>query len=216
VSFQINGRSGFGVFIDIKIFLKIIINTMLKFLTRKQQIVAIVFAGIIGGLLVYSGYAFRVTSYLGDDPATCMNCHVMTPYYATWAHSAHANNATCTDCHLPHDNFASYWVRKGQDGLRHTWAFLTSDEHDVIRAIDSSKRVAMQNCFRCHGELNTEFVYRGRQVTYEETQRGNHKACWDCHRETPHGVNSAASTPDALVPHPPAVAPEWLRNLMQK
>ena len=48
-------------------------------------------AVIIGGVIVGGGalfmYMLRAHTYLGDDPAACVNCHIMTPYYATWFHS---------------------------------------------------------------------------------------------------------------------------------
>ena len=63
---------------------------------------------IVCGVLVGSGglfmYLLRAHTYLGDDPAACVNCHIMAPYYATWMHSSHSRDATCNDCHVPHEN----------------------------------------------------------------------------------------------------------------
>ena len=47
-------------------------------------------------------YLLRAHTYfVGDDPSACVNCHIMTPYYATWSHSSHGRDATCNDCHVP-------------------------------------------------------------------------------------------------------------------
>ena len=185
------------------------------FSTRKQKIIAIIFAGVICGLGGYTVYASKAASYLSDDPATCVNCHIMAPYYATWNHSSHGRNTTCNDCHVPHDNAARKWLFKGMDGMRHAAIFTVRGEPQVIQATSSSASVIMDNCIRCHEQLNTEFVKTGR-ITYNMAQHGAGKACWDCHRETPHGRVDLSSTPNSLVPYPKTIVPEWLRNLTKE
>ena len=147
-------------------------------------------AVIIGGVIVGGGalfmYMLRAHTYLGDDPAACVNCHIMTPYYATWFHSSHARNATCNDCHVPHENAVKKWTFKGMDGMKHVAAFLTKSEPQVIQAHEASSEVIMNNCIRCHTQLNTEFVKTGK-IDYMMSQVGEGKACWDCHRDVPHG-----------------------------
>jgi cytochrome c nitrite reductase small subunit len=108
-------------------------------------------------------YQMRMHTYLiGDDPAACINCHVMTPYYATWSHSSHFRDATCNDCHVPHQNVIKKYFFKGMDGMKHVGYFLTYSEHQAIRAEDASAEVIMDNCIRCHTQLNQEFVKTGR------------------------------------------------------
>ena len=83
-------------------------------------------------------------------------------------------------------------------------------------AIDESAEVIMNNCIRCHTQLNTEFVNTGR-IDHEMAMAGEGKACWDCHREVPHGgTNSLSSTPNALVPYPKSVSPDWLKDMLSK
>ena len=69
-----------------------------KFLTRityRQKIMLFLFSGVIVGLAGLFFYLLRMHTYIiGDDPAACINCHIMSPYYATWSHSAHARNTT--------------------------------------------------------------------------------------------------------------------------
>ena len=49
------------------------------------------------------------------------------------------------------------------------------------------------------------------------TLTGDGKACWDCHRDVPHGgMNSLSSTPAALVPYPESPVPEWLQKLIKE
>jgi cytochrome c nitrite reductase small subunit len=185
------------------------------FLTRKQKIIAIISIGIICGLVGYTMYASRFTTYMSDDPATCVNCHIMAPYYATWNHSSHARHTTCNDCHVPQNNAAQKWFFKGMDGMRHAAVFTMKGENHVIQAIDGSSTVIMNNCIRCHEQLNSEFVNTGK-VNIKMVRAGEGKACWDCHRDIPHGKNSLASTPHCLVPYPKSIAPEWLKKRTQK
>lgn len=185
------------------------------FPTRKGKIAAILAAGIVigcGGLFLYM---LRAHTYLGDSPSACINCHIMTPYYATWFHSSHSRNATCNDCHVPHENAVKKWTFKGMDGMRHVAAFLTHSESQVIRANPESAQVIMENCIRCHTQLNTEFVKTGK-IDYMKVQTGEGKACWDCHRDIPHGGQSnLATTPHALVPYPESPVPEWLQKMIE-
>ena len=185
------------------------------FSSKLQKTVAIILCGIICGLIGYVSYAFRLTSYLSDDAETCMNCHIMAPYYATWAHGSHSQNTTCVDCHLPQDNAVQKWFFKGKDGIRHTTMFLMKQESDVINAIEASSTVIMNNCIRCHEQLNQEFVKTGRS-NFKMAQHGNGKACWDCHRNVPHGKNSLSSTPHAIVPHPKTITPDWIKTSSKK
>ena len=102
------------------------------------------------------------------------------------------------------------------DGMRHVAVFLTRGEKDVLRANKESAEVIMNNCIRCHTQLNTEFVNTGR-IDYMMSQVGEGKACWDCHRDVPHGgSNSLSSTPNALVPYPESPVPDWLQKMLKK
>ena len=52
---------------------------------------------------------------------------------------------------------------------------------------------------------------------YDMVKAGEGKACWDCHRDIPHGgTNSLSSTPNALVPYPKSDTPEWLKKLLSE
>ena len=59
-----------------------IIQTL--FPTRTWKLAAIIAGGVLCGLGSYTLYASRAWTYLSDDPATCVKCHIMGPYYATW------------------------------------------------------------------------------------------------------------------------------------
>ncbi|WP_296945089.1 cytochrome c nitrite reductase small subunit [uncultured Dysgonomonas sp.] len=175
-----------------------------------------VVGGIIVGLGGYSVYMSRAHSYLSDDPAACINCHIMTPYYQSWNHSSHAQWATCNDCHVPQDNIISKYAFKAKDGLYHAAVFTINGEPQVIRPRDESYGVIMDNCIRCHTQLNTEFVNTG-MISYCDVQEGKGKACWDCHTQVPHSkISNLSSSPNAIVPLPASPVPEWLKKRMNK
>ncbi|MDR0938297.1 MAG: cytochrome c nitrite reductase small subunit [Mediterranea sp.] len=192
--------------------IKSFINKLLP--TYRAKVVAVVIAGILVGGGALFMYQLRMHTYLTDDPAACVNCHIMGPYYATWFHSSHARDATCNDCHVPHENVVRKWTFKATDGMRHVAVFLADAQPEVIQARQESSRVIMENCIRCHTQLNTEFVKAGR-IDYMKAQVGEGKACWDCHRDVGHGRGTTLSTtPNAIVPYPSSPVPDWLKKMM--
>ena len=92
--------------------------------------------------------------------------------------------------------------------MKHVAAFLTKSEPQVIQAHEASSEVIMNNCIRCHTQLNTEFVKTGK-IDYMMSQVGEGKV--------PHGgKNSLSGTPGAIVPLPESPVPEWLRKMVNQ
>lgn len=175
----------------------------------------IVLAGVFCGLLVLVFRISNASSYLSDEPSTCVNCHIMTPQYATWSHSSHRENAHCNDCHVPHNNALNKYYFKAKDGLRHATVFTLRNEPQVIFIKHEGKEVVHENCIRCHGQLLTDskLLMKTDAVHHYRMDRD----CLDCHREVPHGrVNSLSSTPHAQVPLLPSPVPDWLKELTNK
>jgi cytochrome c nitrite reductase small subunit len=133
-------------------------------------------------LLVALGVFAWVTdapAYLGHAASTCNNCHVMDAQYENWAHAAHANAAVCTDCHLPHQNLASYYIYKGYSGLKDVLSFTLKTYPAAIRATAQTDGILQANCIRCHADTVDAIVY-GQARPFDRT-------CWDCHRSVAHG-----------------------------
>jgi cytochrome c nitrite reductase small subunit len=156
--------------------------------------------------------AFKLSnaiSYLSDDEHACINCHVMTPQYATWFHSSHRERAKCNDCHVPHDNIFRKYFFKASDGLRHSFMFTFNLEPQVIRIKEAGKSVTQENCIRCHkNQIENVSI---NTITLKNSLEGKGHLCWDCHREVPHGrVHSQASTQNAIVPPLHPALPDWL------
>ncbi len=112
-------------------------------------------AALLGAAVGMGGYAFayaKGTSYLGNDPATCANCHVMSGHLEGWQNASHHAVATCNDCHTPGAGVAKY-VTKASNGYHHSMAFTTGDFPDVIRARPESREVIEGQCRACHADL---------------------------------------------------------------
>ncbi|OPX29763.1 MAG: cytochrome c nitrite reductase small subunit [Candidatus Cloacimonas sp. 4484_143] len=179
-----------------------------KNMNGKTVILPIV-AGIIVGLGFFILYVFNFTSYASEEPETCMNCHVMSTQYASWTHSSHFGEANCIDCHLPHDNFVHKLYFKANDGLRHSFIFLTRTEPEAIMIKKGGAVVVQENCIRCHKDVVTQI---GGMLQGVENRK-----CWDCHRFTPHGrERSLSSVPNAEVPYINSATPMWLRKILEK
>lgn len=190
---------------------------LLRFLVPPNhwKLPVIIVLGIFTGLSLFSIHISRAPSYLSDKPKTCINCHVMTPMYQGWAHSAHREVATCNDCHVPHTNPVSHYWFKAKDGLRHATIFTMRAEPHVIQIKEASAGVVQQNCIRCHNNL----LSTNKLDNYSKThyQHRTDRRCWDCHRSTPHGrVNSLSSTPNAIAPLPKSPVPKWLKKIIQE
>lgn len=137
-------------------------------------------SGIVALLLALGVFAWvtDAPSYLGHEPSTCNNCHVMDAQYEGWFHTAHVNFTACTDCHLPHQNIASYYLYKGYSGMRDVYSFTFKTYPAAIRAKQQTDEIVQANCIRCHTD------------TVENTLAGPQpfdRYCWDCHRSVAHG-----------------------------
>ncbi|MCK5907974.1 MAG: cytochrome c nitrite reductase small subunit [Flavobacteriales bacterium] len=152
---------------------------------------------IVGSMIGMGGYLMKisnVTSYLGDDPKTCVNCHVMTPRDNTWERSSHKNVATCNDCHVPHDNVFRKYYFKAMDGMRHAAMFTLRMEPQSITMHEAGQVVVQENCVRCHS--NQVRDYKLESIVPDSEVHRTDRQCWECHREVPHGrVKSLSSVP---------------------
>ncbi|WP_109830432.1 cytochrome c nitrite reductase small subunit [Reichenbachiella versicolor] len=182
----------------------------------KWRIPVIILLGAISGLGVYIVNISNATSYLSDDPKTCINCHVMTAEYITWDHSSHREVATCNDCHVPHDNVFNKYYFKAKDGLYHASIFTMRMEPQAIVMKEASAEVVQSNCVRCHKEQVTDAKMASWVFNHEESR--TERTCWECHQYVPHGrVKSLSAVGYHLDPLAPesekkSIVPDWLDN----
>lgn len=191
---------------------------IIKLLTppKKWRVTVIVLLGAFFGLGLFIMQESKATSYLGDDPKTCINCHVMTPEYITWANSSHGDVTTCNDCHVPHDNIFRKYAFKAKDGLYHAAMFTLRAEPEVIQMHEAGQQVVKENCIRCHSNQVTD----AKQSTWiaDHDAHRTDRQCWECHREVPHGrVKSLSSVGFSVEPPTPieqkeSIVPAWINN----
>ena len=143
-------------------------------------------------LLIVAGvgmYVTDFTAYLGDNPTTCNNCHVMDAVYESWYHGGHKAWAGCNECHTPHAFIPKYNV-KALSGYHHVTAFTFGNIPDAIRAKEASRKVVQDNCVRCHeatvDSININQMFDG---------AGQDRYCFECHRNVAHGERGISILP---------------------
>jgi cytochrome c nitrite reductase small subunit len=136
-----------------------------------------VIIGVLAGVGVFTfGYA-RGASYMTDDPAACVNCHVMRDQFQGWLKSSHGKVAVCNDCHTP-PGFIPKYTTKAINGFFHSLAFTTQHFPDEIRITDRNFKVTEKACLKCH-----EDIVHGIRSTRGERQDVK---CIQCHSTVGH------------------------------
>ncbi len=132
------------------------------------------------------GYA-NGAAYLGDDPDTCANCHVMRGHLDAWHKSSHGKFATCNDCHAPHDGLAAKFYCKARNGFFHSLAFTTGDYEENLTITAYNRRVTESACRYCHADTvhQIDTVAVG-QTLQGEQERLESNACIRCHATVGH------------------------------
>ena len=130
--------------------------------------------GIIVGVGIFTMYYAGFTSYFGNDPATCNQCHAMNEQYNAWQKGSHADVAGCNDCHAPHDNLVLKYANKAENGFMHSLKFTLQNYPENIQIREHNRRVTEAACVYCHGN----FV---EQIKNDSNHRGETLSCIRCH-----------------------------------
>jgi cytochrome c nitrite reductase small subunit len=133
----------------------------------------------IGLILGLGSFTFQYAGglgYLGNNPATCANCHIMNEQYDGWLKSSHHGVATCNDCHTPHA-MAGKYLSKAVNGFNHARAFTLQNFHEPIRITPFNASRLQDNCVRCHQELTSHI----------SAVEWDGMGCVHCHRSVGHG-----------------------------
>lgn len=151
----------------------------------------VVIVGIIAlaAVLGVGAWATNFTVYLGDDPTTCNNCHVMDAVYEGWYHASHKLWATCNDCHTPHAFIPKYFV-KARSGMGHVTMFTIGHIPEPLRAKKSTSDIIQHNCIRCH-ETAVSMIADGAPDAADTGGR----YCFACHRDVAHGQRGISILP---------------------
>jgi cytochrome c nitrite reductase small subunit len=139
--------------------------------------------GAFGGLGFFTfGYG-EGYAYLGNNPQSCANCHVMQESYDSWLKSSHHNVAVCNDCHTPHDNIFAKYLTKADNGFFHSLAFTTGDFKDPIQIKARNSRVVQESCLSCHRDLVNHML--------PTEAGGDMLSCVHCHASVGHAQSIA-------------------------
>ncbi len=146
----------------------------------QRAILGILLGAAIGLALGVGGYTFiyaKGISYLTDDPAACVNCHIMRKQYDGWIRSSHRAVAACNDCHTP-AGYLSKYATKASNGFWHSFAFTSGRFAEPIRIKPHNREITETTCRRCHQSV----------VDAIETPHhgGTRLSCVRCHRSVGH------------------------------
>ncbi|OHB67281.1 MAG: hypothetical protein A2Y77_07650 [Planctomycetes bacterium RBG_13_62_9] len=198
-------------------------------LPRAMQIGIYGLAGVVAGMALLLARVSNATSYLSDDPLTCINCHVMTDAYASWQRGSHRQAAVCVDCHVPHGNLVAKYAFKGRDGLRHSYVFTRGTQPQVLELSAGAGPVVQSNCVRCHDHqimmvlasllqgapaalgLRPGQGGRGQDGLATQGRDALATRCWDCHQNIHGEVRSLSASPAELRPGLPAAGLDWMK-----
>jgi cytochrome c nitrite reductase small subunit len=120
-----------------------------------MMIIALIACMALGaaiGLGTFTFWYAKGASYMGSDPNTCGNCHVMQEHLSAWRKSSHHAVAVCNDCHAPPSGIAKYRV-KAINGFNHSRAFTSGDFHEPIQITAANRAVTEAQCRRCHADM---------------------------------------------------------------
>ena len=130
----------------------------------------IVSTGILIGMLLslFTAHMVEETS----DGEFCGSCHTMEPMVKAFEQDIHGGNnrvgfkATCTDCHLPHNNVVNYMFQKSLTGMHDVWVQNFGDLENIDWQEKRKHRKSFvydSGCLKCHKNL-------------KDATMGNHKA----------------------------------------
>ena len=146
---------------------------------RAAFILAMMF-GVVFGVGFFTFDYAEGTSYFSTDPKACANCHIMNDQYASWAKGPHHGDATCVDCHLPHD-FVGKYLAKALNGYHHSKGFTLQDFHEPILIKPRNADILQNSCLRCHGDFVRDILVEGARTDVDGR-------CVHCHRGAGHGA----------------------------
>lgn len=130
---------------------------------------------LIALIALYAG-----ASAYTNRSAFCNSCHEMTPYYAAWEASPHAD-VSCVRCHVDPGivaGFAHKFV-----ALREVWVHFTGDPTFPMPDVE----LPNARCTACHdGTIDPEIA----GFDHEEHRRG--RTCKTCHDDVGHLVTADA------------------------
>jgi cytochrome c nitrite reductase small subunit len=153
---------------------------------QRRAIITCVLLGIPVGLAAATFRYGEGLSYFSNDPKACMNCHIMTDEYNSWAKSGHHHVAVCNDCHLPH-SIVPKLIAKSRNGWNHSSAFTLQNFHEPIMIGRKNAEILQENCLRCHDN----FVHSILVMEEVSGRPQDSVSCVHCHKGVGHAPTSS-------------------------
>jgi cytochrome c nitrite reductase small subunit len=151
---------------------------------KTWSLAGIVLSGLCGAFLGTGTFTFVTAqghSYFSNNPAACLNCHIMREQFDGWVKSSHHTAAVCNDCHLSPGPL-SRWISKADNGFRHSWAFTFQDFHEPIQMHPRGAAALQENCLRCHQSFVAE-------IAGHPPAGGETVDCVRCHSDVGHALH---------------------------
>ena len=152
-------------------------------MTHFQKLSIAIILGAVFGLAAFLPIVTEAHTYLSEQPETCINCHIMRPFYISQQRSSH-RTVSCPECHIPHENMAKYFANKSRDGMWDAYVYTTFQDEYAIKLHESSKKTIRDNCLRCHERVMSEISL------FDKSER----FCGECHREVVHSKQRGAGS----------------------
>jgi cytochrome c nitrite reductase small subunit len=136
-------------------------------------------AGVAMGAGAFTFVYAQGASYLGSDPASCANCHIMADHFSAWRQSSHRSVAVCNDCHSPASPIPKLFV-KAVNGWNHSVAFTTGNFPEPLRITRFNEKVTENACRSCHEPIVQAID------THPGAKEGMSMSCIRCHDQVGH------------------------------
>jgi cytochrome c nitrite reductase small subunit len=144
---------------------------------RTATVVVGVLLGLSAGIGAFTFVYARGYAYMTNDPAACVNCHIMREQYDGWQASSHRRAAGCNDCHTPHDPVGK-WSTKALNGFWHSFYFTTGTFQEPIRINARNRGITENACRGCHESIV--------QAIDAAAHKDRRLACTGCHASVGH------------------------------
>lgn len=156
------------------------------------------FAGVMGvGVAVAASWALVDTViHATGDYEFCTRCHSHQPIGSSYRESLHGGNnpsgwrASCSDCHIPHDNALHYLWVKGVHGVVDPTMEVLKDPYDIDWHGNRERReeyVYDSGCLSCHLYLEETSQASARAfLPHRRYFNAQDLSCVECHQHVGH------------------------------
>jgi predicted CXXCH cytochrome family protein len=154
-----------------------------------------IFSVLLIFLAVMTGGAAQYTS----RSQFCMSCHIMQPYYDSWAESPH-KDVNCIKCHFPPG--AGEKIRGKLQGLVQLIKYVTATAGPRLSA-----EIPDESCLRCHdtrllaGRVDFHGIPFDHRPHLTQERRGKRLRCTSCHNQIVQGAHMTVSTSTCFLCH---------------